>query len=65
MILFEDLSYRQIFLDGRELPRDPNPNWMGYSVGHWEGERSSSRRPASTIGRGSTSPAIRTARRCG
>jgi len=30
--------YRQIFLDGRELPKDPNPTWMGYSVGHWEGD---------------------------
>jgi len=30
--------YRQIFLDGRELPQDPNPTWMGYSVGHWEGD---------------------------
>ena len=31
-------GYRQIFLDGRELPKDPNPTWRGYSVGHWEGE---------------------------
>jgi hypothetical protein len=38
VILFEDLSYRQIFLDGRQLPHDPNPNWMGYSVGHWDGD---------------------------
>ena len=30
--------YRQIFMDGRELPKDPNPTWMGYSVGHWEGD---------------------------
>ena len=37
-ILYEDLTYRQIFLDGRELPKDPNPSWMGYSVGHWDGE---------------------------
>ncbi len=37
-ILYEDLAYRQIFLDGRTLPSDPNPNWMGYSVGRWEGE---------------------------
>jgi len=29
-------DYRQIYLDGRELPRDPNPTWHGYSVGHWE-----------------------------
>ena len=31
-------SYRQIFLDGRDLPKDPNPTWRGYSVGHWEAE---------------------------
>ena len=31
-------DYRQIFLDGRELPKDPNPTWRGYSVGHWEGD---------------------------
>jgi hypothetical protein len=37
-VLYEDLTYRQIFLDGRELPKDPNPSWMGYSVGHWEGD---------------------------
>jgi hypothetical protein len=30
--------YRQIFLDGRQLPRDPNPAWMGYSVGHWDSD---------------------------
>jgi hypothetical protein len=29
---------RTIFTDGRKLPVDPNPTWMGYSVGHWEGE---------------------------
>ncbi len=38
VMLYEDLAYRQIFLDGRQLPQDPNPNWMGYSVGHWEGD---------------------------
>jgi hypothetical protein len=37
-VLFEDLTYRQIFLDGRELPRDPSPSFMGYSVGRWEGD---------------------------
>jgi len=37
-ILYEDLAYRQIFLDGRQLPRDPNPSFMGYSVGRWEGD---------------------------
>ena len=38
IVLYEAVhSYRQIFTDGRELPKDPNPTWMGYSVGHWEG----------------------------
>jgi hypothetical protein len=36
VVLSEDLTYRQIFPDGRELPMDPNPAWMGYSVGRWE-----------------------------
>jgi hypothetical protein len=30
--------HRTVFTDGRELPKDPNPTWMGYSVGHWEGD---------------------------
>ena len=25
-------------MDGRALERDPNPAWMGYSVGHWDGD---------------------------
>ena len=29
---------RQIYTDGRPLPKDPNPSWMGYSVGKWEGD---------------------------
>jgi len=37
-ILSEDLTYRQIFLDGRNLPVDPNPSFMGYSVGRWDGD---------------------------
>jgi len=36
VILNDDLTYRQIFLDGRALPNDPTPTFMGYSVGHWE-----------------------------
>jgi len=27
---------REIHTDGRPLPKDPNPSWMGYSVGRWE-----------------------------
>jgi hypothetical protein len=38
IVLAEDLSYRQIFLDGRALPQDPSPSFMGYSVGRWEGD---------------------------
>lgn len=30
--------HRTIFTDGRKLPEDPNPAWMGYSVGHWDGD---------------------------
>jgi len=36
LMLWEGTLYREIFLDGRDLPVDPNPDWMGYSVGHWE-----------------------------
>jgi hypothetical protein len=39
LILSErDVTYRQIFLDGRTLPDDPEPTWNGYSVGRWEGD---------------------------
>jgi hypothetical protein len=30
--------HRQIHMDGRSLPADPNPTWLGYSVGRWEGD---------------------------
>jgi hypothetical protein len=38
IILNPDLTYRQVFMDGRPLESAPNPNWMGYSIGHWEGD---------------------------
>jgi hypothetical protein len=38
LILNPDLTYRQIYLDGRALETAPNPSWMGYSVGHWDGD---------------------------
>jgi hypothetical protein len=31
-----DVTYRQIFTDGRPLPNDPEPSWNGYSIGKWE-----------------------------
>jgi hypothetical protein len=33
-----DTTYRQVFTDGRPLPEDPIPTWMGYSIGRWDGE---------------------------
>jgi len=27
--------WRSIWTDGRELPKDPEPHWFGYSVGKW------------------------------
>ncbi len=39
LILYESYELtRQIFLDGRELIKDTNPSWMGYSVGKWDGD---------------------------
>jgi hypothetical protein len=39
VILYEAIhSYRQIFTDGRALPKDPSPAWFGYSVGRWDGD---------------------------
>jgi hypothetical protein len=37
-ILNPNQTYRQIFLDGRSLEKNPEPIWMGYSVGRWEGD---------------------------
>jgi hypothetical protein len=39
LILYESRTiYRQIFMDGRPLPKDPNPTWQGYSTGRWDGD---------------------------
>ena len=43
MILIEyeaNYGVRHIYLDGRELPPqgEPQPWWYGYSVGHWDGD---------------------------
>jgi hypothetical protein len=38
-VLYEESNaYRQIYTDGRPLPVDPQPSWMGYSIGRWEGD---------------------------
>jgi hypothetical protein len=40
IILFEGNihTYRQIFLDRKEHPKDLNPSWYGDSIGHWDGD---------------------------
>ncbi|PYU25860.1 MAG: hypothetical protein DMG32_11355 [Acidobacteria bacterium] len=39
LMIFEyDHTVRRIYTDGRPLPKDPDPLWLGYSVGHWEGD---------------------------
>lgn len=30
-------NWREVWMDGREIPKDGDPRWMGYSVGHWDG----------------------------
>jgi hypothetical protein len=39
VLLFESYhSYRQIFMDGRALPKSAEPSWFGASVGKWMGD---------------------------
>src|SRR5580698_8142403 len=39
MVLYEDSTvFRQIFTDGRKLSPEPQPSWMGYSIGKWAGD---------------------------
>jgi hypothetical protein len=33
-----EVTYRQIFTDGRALPVDPQPSFNGYSTGRWDGD---------------------------
>jgi hypothetical protein len=36
VILYQfDKIWRVIWTDGRELPKDPEPRWFGYSAGKW------------------------------
>jgi hypothetical protein len=37
IVLFEAYNhYRQIFTDGRALPKETQPSWLGNSVGRWD-----------------------------
>jgi hypothetical protein len=38
MLYERDTTYRQVYTDGRSLPDDPQPTWLGYSVGKWQGD---------------------------
>jgi hypothetical protein len=38
VVLLEGQIPRQVFLDGRLHPQDPNPTWLGHSVGRWAGD---------------------------
>ena len=38
VVLYEGDLPRQIHMDGRRLPANPNPAWVGYSVGKWDGD---------------------------
>src|SRR5437867_129299 len=39
LMLYEvETIFRQIFTDGRKLPADATPTWLGYSVGKWDGD---------------------------
>jgi hypothetical protein len=37
---FVGMTFRQVFMDGRRLPKpgEAEPTWLGYSVGRWEGD---------------------------
>ncbi len=40
MVLLHEFNaaYREVFIDGRALPENPNPTWNGYSTAHWDGD---------------------------
>ena len=38
MLYERDTTFRQVYTDSRKLPDDPQPSWLGYSVGKWDGD---------------------------
>jgi hypothetical protein len=40
VLMFFELGHiwRTVWTDGRPLPKDPDPTYLGYSVGKWEGD---------------------------
>lgn len=38
MFFERDHQRREIWIDGRGHPKDPDPTWMGHSIGRWDGD---------------------------
>ncbi|MGH9593628.1 MAG: hypothetical protein ACRD5L_11085, partial [Bryobacteraceae bacterium] len=38
MLNERNMQFRQIHVDGRPLPKDPDPTWNGYSSAEWDGD---------------------------
>jgi hypothetical protein len=38
IIEYDVPGFRQIYLDGRDHPKDLDPSWTGHSIGKWEGD---------------------------
>jgi len=40
LVMLDEMNanYRQVFVDGRPLPKDPTPSWQGYSTATWQGD---------------------------
>ncbi|MFM2124818.1 MAG: hypothetical protein RL328_1269 [Acidobacteriota bacterium] len=39
LLVYEAFNlWRQVHLDGRQLIDDPNPTWLGWSTGRWDGD---------------------------
>ena len=38
MIFEEQHIWRTVWADGRPLPKDPDPSYLGYAVSHWDGD---------------------------
>jgi hypothetical protein len=40
LVMLDEMNagYRQVFIDGRPLPVDPDPSWQGYSSARWQGD---------------------------
>ena len=40
LVMYESPNspHRTVYTDGRDLPKEPNPTFFGYSIGRWEGD---------------------------